>query len=363
MITRNDDLLNNEDIEDIVDNKVTDSGVIRDIQLCEFVHQSVDKAVLRARVLDSNDQLEDTIKSDYKMERSKVYTHLWELLVDGKGGPNESVHTKLCQLTRQEALHQEFVTYRMEKCLLSHYLEHTWDQRLVYIDQLKHTIKEKMRKHDLQWPAERLAKLPKGYEGLGDRGFVGTSTSYPHCNPTKTPCFLEGRDQYTFAETVGTRDLCQGRYGSEAYNKRTNDHLYIQDKIPRRNFHYAEDVLKWAMFNANLCQPFLMPRGAGDYFPKNTKHLLRPCKRARADLSILSQPTVQSGSSVSNSSSSVQRPYNYIDIAMPERYFKIGLEKVVLLMDGKDCVTDTVQVSSFVSCAQYSDKMHCSAAR
>ena len=50
-------------------------------------------------------------------------------------------------------------------------------------------------------------------------------------------------------------------------------------------------------------------------------------------------------------------------LAMPERYFEIGLEKVGLLMDGKDCVTDTVRVNSFVSRAQYSDKMHCSAAR
>ena len=48
---------------------------------------------------------------------------------------------------------------------------------------------------------------------------------------------------------------------------------------------------------------------------------------------------------------------------MPERYFEIALEKVGLLMDGKDCVTDTVRVNSFVSRSQYSDKMHCSAAR
>ncbi len=32
-------------------------------------------------------------------------------------------------------------------------------------------------------------------------------------------------------------------------------------------------------------------------------------------------------------------------------------------MDGKDCVTDTVRVNSFLSRSQYSDKMHSSAAR
>lgn len=88
------------------------------------------------------------------------------------------------------------------------------------------------------------------------------STSHPHCNPMKTPCFLDGRDQYTYAQTIGSRDLCQGRYGSEAYNKRTNDHVYLQDKVPRCRFENFEHVLQWSMFKANMCQPFLMPRNA-----------------------------------------------------------------------------------------------------
>jgi hypothetical protein len=173
----------------------------------------------------------------------------------------------------------------------------------------------------------------------------------------KTPCFLEGRDQFTYAECIGSKDLCQGRYGSEAYNKRTNDYKFLQDKVPRSRFEHFEYVLKWSMFGANLCQPFLMPRGAGDHFPKDTLHLQRPCKKARAELSILSQPTTQ------QASMNIERPTNYMEVAMPERYFQIGLQKVGLLMDGKDCVTDTVRVNSFVSRAQYSDKMHCSAGR
>ena len=52
-----------------------------------------------------------------------------------------------------------------------------------------------------------------------------------------------------------------------------------------------------------------------------------------------------------------------MEVAMPQRHFEIGLDKVGLLMDRKDCVTDTVRVNSFVLRAQYSDKMHCSAAR
>eukprot|EP00956_Cyclotella_meneghiniana_P026545 scaffold57673_cov45-Cyclotella_meneghiniana.AAC.2 len=259
---------------------------------------------------------------------------------------------------QQEAMHRSFESGMNEKCLLSHYLFHTRAQRVVLTAQLKHAIEVNDTKDSLNWVPVRLEKLPPGYDGLGDRGFEGTSTSYPHCNPMKTPCFLEGRDQYTHAETVGTRDLCQGRYGSEAYNKRTNDHVYLQDKVPRCRFEFFENALKWSLFKANMCQPFLMPRNAGDYFPANTRHLQRPSKRARADLSILSQPVSQS---ITRSDDS--RPLNYIDVAMPERYYEIGLDRVGLLMDGKDCTTDTIRVSSFISRAQYSDKMHCSAGR
>lgn len=159
-----------------------------------------------------------TMTTKWNAAKYKIYKHLRDLL-DGKYGPNESVETKLIQLERQEAMHKSFKAGTNEKCLLSHYLHHTRAQRIVSINQLKHAIKAADRKDNLHWVAERLEKLPPGYDGLGDRGFKGTSTSYPHCNPMKTPCFLEGRDQYTHAETetVGTRDLCQGRYGSEAY--------------------------------------------------------------------------------------------------------------------------------------------------
>eukprot|EP00985_Skeletonema_marinoi_P019408 scaffold11121_cov86-Skeletonema_marinoi.AAC.2 len=63
------------------------------------------------------------------MEQSKVYAYLRDLL-DGKGGPNESIETKLQQLLRQEDIHQQFISGRMPKNLLSHYLLHLQEQRL-----------------------------------------------------------------------------------------------------------------------------------------------------------------------------------------------------------------------------------------
>mmetsp|Transcript_24054 Transcript_24054/g.47786 ORF Transcript_24054/g.47786 Transcript_24054/m.47786 type:complete len:222 (+) Transcript_24054:1633-2298(+) len=116
-------------------------------------------------------------------------------------------------------------------------------------------------------------------------------------------------------------------------------------------------------FKANLCQPFLIPNGCDDYFPTDTRHLQRPSKKARACKSILSQPVTRDGNGTRGGESVTERPLNYFEAAMPIRYFELGLDKVGLLMDGKDCVTDTVRVNSFISSSQYSDKMHCSAAR
>ena len=338
------------DINNLIDNMTmqTNDDLCRDIKLCEFVEGHLNEAAVRARVSENSD---DQI-ADYKMERSKIHQHLRQVL-DGKGGPKESIRTKLRQLLRQEALHKKFHSGKLQKCLLSYYLLHTREQRLVLIEQCRKALGEEKSKEDMKWTAVRLEKLPVSYDGLGDRGFAGTSTSYPNCNDMKTPEFLDGREQYTFGETVGTRDLCQSRYGSEAYNKRTNDYNFIRDKIPRTNFKHAQDVLKWAMFRANMCRPFLMPHSAGTYFPTDTIHLPKPNKRARANLSILSQPTTEMLSP--NIARSTACPLNFIDVAMPQRYIELGLHKVGLLMDGKDCVTDTVRVSSLISRALYSD--------
>eukprot|EP00985_Skeletonema_marinoi_P019407 scaffold11121_cov86-Skeletonema_marinoi.AAC.1 len=184
-----------------------------------------------------------------------------------------------------------------------------------------------MTKKDVNWTAERLGKLFAEYDGLGDRGFAGTSTSYPNCNAMKTPCFMEGRDQYSYGETIGTRDLCQGRYGSEVYNKRTNDYTYLHDKVPRSHFPHFEHVLNWATFKANLCQPFLIPNGCDNYFPTDTRHLQRPSKKARACKSILSQPVTRDGNGTRGGESVTERPLNYFEAAMPIRYFELGLDK------------------------------------
>ena len=54
---------------------------------------------------------------------------------------------------------------------------------------------------------------------------------------------------------------------------------------------------------------------------------------------------------------------NYIDYAVPSEFEAAGLQHASILKDGKDFVTDTCRLSSAVSHAQYSDKMHASAAR
>ena len=182
------DLIEEDDISNLIEMSSFSDEQCRDIKLCEFVSESIRDASKRASIRGITD-----IPADYKLERAKVFQHLRDLL-DGKDGPNESIESKLLQLRMQEDMHKKFIDGEIKKSLLSHYLLHTRAQRLVLINNLEHAVAMKMQKSDLKWPAKPLAKLPPGKDGLGDRGFEGTSPSYPHCNAMKTPNFLEGRD-------------------------------------------------------------------------------------------------------------------------------------------------------------------------
>lgn len=120
------DVLDDEEIDDIVDiNQNTSALGQSDIKLCEFVYDTINTAAARAQLSGSN-----TKRSDYKMERGHVFDYLRGLL-DGKLGPNESVQSKIRQLTRQHLLHKHFEAGDVQKCLLSHYLYHTEEQRRV----------------------------------------------------------------------------------------------------------------------------------------------------------------------------------------------------------------------------------------
>ena len=197
-----------------------------DMKVCEYATGIIEDAKKRATYSES-----DTALGDHKMDPPKVrFTATYNIL-DGKGGPNESLQSKLEQLLVHEAMHQIIRSGNMEKNLFSHYLSCMWEQRIVSIYQCIHALEKNFNKSDLNWTAERLAKLLPGYEGLGDRGFAGTSVSYPNCNAMKTPYFLDGRDQFTRAEIFETRDMCQARYGSEAVNSRTNCCTYFSSRF------------------------------------------------------------------------------------------------------------------------------------
>ena len=110
-----------------------------------------------------------------------------------------------------------------------------------------------------------------------------------------------------------------------------------------------------------LVPTILIPRNGGEYFPSGATNLQRPSKRRRAQLSVLNQPMAQDDS-VDDTKNNT-RPLNCIEVAMPESHYQLGLQKVGLLMDGKDCTTDTVRVNSLTYRDQCSDKVHSSAAR
>ena len=128
LLDTGDDAIDPEAIEELLDVD-TSGSACRDIKLCSFVKDTVSDAAKRSQIATGNSALED-----YKLSRDKLVQHLRDLL-DGKGGPNESLKSKLEQLKMQEDVHKdkEFAAGKMQNCLLSHYLLFTRPQRLVSI--------------------------------------------------------------------------------------------------------------------------------------------------------------------------------------------------------------------------------------
>jgi 5'-3' exonuclease len=362
------------DLDDIVDVAMgDDSSDEREIKLCERVHSMLHESALYAKV--SGRDMENT--NEYKIERGKIDTCLHELL-DGKDTPDESVENKLYQLQVLHKLDECFVRKEMDNCLLSFYLMHTRKQRAVMKNQLEVALNLNRSKRDLHWTTERLSKLLAEYSSLADRGFAGCSPDYPNFNGVRHPSFLHGRDQFSFEEVMMDRDDCQARYGSEAFFSRITDLEFLQDRVPRHRFHHFQNALYWAMGRANLNQPYYVPHGADEYFPKcaddqqqkrqkRSHHNGIHNETERADASSAGIDALASNSSITNlielALADKASVTNFIDIAMPQEYIDLGLSDVGLLNDGKDFVTDTVRLNSCISRGQYSDKMKSSAAR
>lgn len=151
----------------------------------------------------------------------------------------------------------------IKKCLLSMYLKLTERERLDTIEEL-----ENFRDGKIDEPPKiprRLAKLPAIFKVLADRGFDGDSLSYPHFNVVVTPEFLgkdedgSSRKQFTLAELMRDRRICELRYTCEVVFSRVTTKKMVAGVIPYEALAHIEHAHCWAHAQANLRRPLKMP--------------------------------------------------------------------------------------------------------
>lgn len=103
----------------------------------------------------------------------------------------------------------------------------------------------------------RLAKCPRGWYMLSDRGFFDTARFYPNMNHQKTPKFLSGRDQFTEDEVSADRRICKLRYTCEVAFSRVTNTKGLRDVISNDFFPMLDAMNDWAHATVNLGAPLM----------------------------------------------------------------------------------------------------------
>lgn len=181
-------------------------------------------------------------------------------------GANESGLRKLRQLERHERLHRCYEDGKLCKCLLSYFLLAAKEDR----HKLLRWMGSEMIDHDkVAMPALeelptiwlRLAKIPKEYKILADKGFAETERDYPNFNTVETPTKLAAAKAYRKAPEHIKRDrpLTSSRFSAETVFSRVYSEDILNGKIP----YYLIPLLPYAHSlahgEANLDQPFRTP--------------------------------------------------------------------------------------------------------
>jgi hypothetical protein len=105
----------------------------------------------------------------------------------------------------------------------------------------------------------RLAKCPRGWVMLADRGFHGTAHYYPNFNAQLTPCFLSKRSQFDTEDVMRDYEICRLRYTCEVAFSRLNAQECTRDVIPFKYFSVLKHMIDWGHANMNLRNPLQKP--------------------------------------------------------------------------------------------------------
>ena len=203
------------------------------------------------------DTVTDTPELKAKVHQSDIVKTNYEVIC---GGPNKNRTTKIEQLEMLDRLDDK---YHKEKVIdnnnMSYYLKYTRDERAKLLQLLKDESTEWI------YIEVGTSKIPPGWYLLADRGFADDTMKYKNLNSILSPCFLEGRKQFTIEEIKKDIPLCKLRYSSECIFSRVTDLKICSDTVAVNNFHIFNEAVAWGHARNNLQQPYYAPSNYWDY--------------------------------------------------------------------------------------------------
>ena len=244
--------------------------------------KAMERWIEMKRMIMSKDDVKRAGKRPLILDTPDEIMELAKKLVDR--GPQSNPVDLILQLELHERLHELYESKQLEHCVLSYYLLVMRNDRLALLHWLGSSAPPDDYVPDYgESPPKvmlRLAKIPPKKEGLGDKGFVDTSFSYPYMPRIHTPEILRGRlvKQYDPMELKKKGPLCRLRYSSEVDFSRDTVQDGTRDVIGYQNIALLPHMHEWGHAIMNLMKPLRLPgRESGvdrwTYWGENTSKL------------------------------------------------------------------------------------------
>jgi hypothetical protein len=184
-----------------------------------------------------------------------------------EGGVNSSGLEKLCQMEVHERLDQAYTNKRLTKTALAHYLVHSRADRHKLLKWMGSSLAPANfpmpRKEDLPDIWLRLAKIPKGWTVLADKGFDKATRYNPRLNPVRTPMKLSDdqvKDYRRSKEMIQhDQETSFTRVPAENNYERYRNETVLKGTVPYWVIALLPYVHEWAHASMNLQEPIRRP--------------------------------------------------------------------------------------------------------
>lgn len=224
--------------------------------------EDIDKWWIRRRALKKVKETSE--KKAPSLDRADVLEQSKAALLRGV---NSSGKEKLAQLEVHERLHQAYEGKRLKKTMLAFFLKTVEGDR----HKLLKWMGSSLAPRDMPMPTEdelptiwlRLAKIPREYGGLGDKGFFKTTRLNPNMNHMRTP-FKLSDDQVVEYRRGGEmikadQETSYTRAPVEIDYSRYRNEETLHGIVPYWQLVMLPYVNEWAHANMNLLDPVRKP--------------------------------------------------------------------------------------------------------